>query len=340
MITTPLNLHIIFIISILFLSSNISALNLDGTTLLSFKQSLTFSQPSSSYLQDWNHTDSSPCSWSGVTCAPQTDSVISLVLPNTHLMGSIPNNFSHLQHLHVLDLSNNLINGTLPVSLYNMLRNLRVLNLSHNYLFGSVPSGFDNIEILDLSSNFFSGTLPLDFGGFKLNYLNLSNNKISGFLFPEFADKIPANAVIDLSFNSFRGAIPQTESLSKQNTDYFAGNLDLCGKPLKKTCIVPSSHSLPPNVSSVNPTTAAIAAIPRTAGKSNNHGGRKVNPGKIVAIVVGDVAAMVLFAVIFFYAFQIRKKRRNQNVKEIVEVKINESRTKSTPSMDKSTCKL
>ncbi|XP_071698613.1 receptor protein kinase-like protein At4g34220 [Rutidosis leptorrhynchoides] len=342
MITTPLNLHTTFffffffffiiIINFILFFPSIYALNIDGTSLLSFKQS----QPSS-LLQNWNHTDSTPCSWSGVTCAPHSGSVISLVLPSTNLVGSIPNDFARLQHLRVLDLSNNSINGTLPIPLYNMLRNLRALNLSHNYLFGSVPSGFDSIEMLDLSSNLFNGTLPLDFGGFKLNYLNLSNNKISGFLFPEFADKIPVSAVIDLSYNNFRGEIPQTESLSKQKEDNFAGNLDLCGKPLKKTCIVPSSHSIPPNVSSMNPATAAIAAIPKTAGKSNSHGGRKVDKGKIVAIVVGDVAAVVLFAVLFFYGYQIRKTKSNQNVKDILTVKIDESKTMSTPSSDKST---
>ncbi|KAI3700547.1 hypothetical protein L2E82_45180 [Cichorium intybus] len=82
-------------------------------------------------------------------------------------------------------------------------------------------------------------------------------------------------------------------SLYNQKEENYAGNLALCGKPLKKMCTVPTSHSIPTNVSTDGSATAAIAAMPKkTAGQSNNHGQLKVNPVKIAAIVVGDVAAM------------------------------------------------
>ncbi|KAI3769941.1 hypothetical protein L6452_01056 [Arctium lappa] len=330
MITTPpppLLLLLHFFSSISLLISSISALNSDATFLLSFKHSL-LSHPS--LLHNWNHTDPTPCSWTGVTCAPQTNSVITLHLPNSQLHGSIPNDLGRLHHLRSLDLSNNFINGTLPTSLFNCsnlqtlslssnlisgelpefvsrLQSLRFLNLSDNGFSGGVPGGFDSVEVLDLSSNMFNGGLPLDFGGWRLKYLNLSNNKLSGSVFPQFAENIPATAVVDLSFNNFTGQIPETLSFSNQKTENFEGNLDLCGKPLKKMCIVPSSLSIQPNVSS-----AAIAVIPKPAGKSNEHGGRKVKAGKIAAIVVGDVAAMVVLAVLFFYTCQFLKKKRNQ----------------------------
>nr|XP_043622868.1 receptor protein kinase-like protein At4g34220 [Erigeron canadensis] len=350
MITTSLFLHFIFSISILI--SSIYALNQDGTTLLSFKQNLLSYPPS--VFQTWNHTQPTPCSWSGVTCAPQTGSVIRLDLPNSRLTGSISNDIiSRLEHLRVLDLSNNSINGTLPISLFNisnletlalsynfisgelpemfnnMFHNIRVLNLSHNYLSGRVSSGFDTIEVLDLSYNFFNQKLPLDFGGFSLNYLNLSHNKVIGSLSPEFASKIPEIAIVDLSYNNFSGQIPQT--LSNMKSEYFDGNLNLCGKPLKKMCTVPSSHSLPPNVSLEYPSTAAIAAIPKTSEKSNDRGHGKVDIGKVVAIVVGDAAAVALFVVLIFYAYRIRKKKMNQNMKESMPVKIGESTSTYSP---------
>ncbi|KAL4555811.1 hypothetical protein LXL04_038439 [Taraxacum kok-saghyz] len=375
MTTTPLLHHLFFFLAIPLLLSSVSSLNSDGTILLSFKNSL-LSHPSS-LLQNWNHSDPTPCSWSGVTCAPQYGHVTSLLLPSSHLLGSIPDDFGRLQHLRALDLSDNSINGTLPISLFNCselqtlslssnfisgelpelisgLRSLRVLNLSHNgfvgklpesfsflknlnevtlnnnYFSGGVPGGFDSIEVLDLSSNLFNGTLPFDFGGGKLKYLNLSNNKLSGPVYQRFVENIPANAVVDLSFNSLTGQIPQMMSLSNQKEEYFAGNLDLCGKPLKKMCRIPSSHSIPTNVSSDGSATAAIAAIPKKSGQSNNHGGLKVKPEKITAIVIGDAAAVVLLACLFLYVYQFRKTKANQNEKEINIDKIEESKGHST----------
>ncbi|KAI3753088.1 hypothetical protein L2E82_25133 [Cichorium intybus] len=369
MTTTPLFHHFIFFVIPLLISS-ISALNSDGTILLSFKNSLL--SHSSSLFENWNHTDATPCSWSGVTCAPEYGPVISLVLRSSHILGSIPNDFGRLQYLRSLDLSDNSINGTLPISLFNCselqtlslssnyisgelpelisgLQSLRVLNLSHNgfvgklpkslsslkkltevrlnnnYFSGGVLGGFDYVEVLNLASNKFNGTLPFDFGGGRLNYLNLSNNLLSGPVYLKFAEMIPANAVVDLSFNKFTGQIPEMLSLYNQKEENFAGNLALCGKPLKKMCTVPTSHSIPTNVSSDGSATAAIAAIPKkTAGQSNNHGRLKVNPVKIAAIVVGDVAAMVLFAVLFFYAYQLRKTKTTQNPKEFKINKIEE----------------
>ncbi|CAH1450432.1 unnamed protein product [Lactuca virosa] len=365
MSTTPL-LHrfFFFFFAIPVLISSVSGLNSDGTILLSFKNSL-LSHPST-VLQNWNHADATPCSWSGVTCAPQYGYVTSLLLPSSHLLGSIPEDFGRLQHLRSLDLSNNAINGTLPISLFNCselqtlslssnfisgelpeliggLQSLQVLNLSHNgfigklpkslsslkklsqvslnnnYFSGSVLGGFDSVEVLDLSSNFFNGTLPLDFGGGRLKYLNLSNNKLSGPVYLTFAENIPANAVVDLSFNTLTGQIPEMLPLYNQKEEHFAGNLDLCGKPLKKMCTVPSSHSIPTNVTSDGSATAtaAIAAIPKTTRQSNTHGGQKVKPGKITAIVIGDIAAIVLLAVLFLYAYHFRKTKTNQNTKEI-----------------------
>ncbi|KAD3066412.1 hypothetical protein E3N88_34292 [Mikania micrantha] len=380
MIATPLLLHsIFFFFSVSLLISSISTLNLDGVTLISFKHFLLPHQ--SSLLQNWNQSDPNPCSWFGVTCAPQTGPVTGLSLPNSHLTGPIPDELARLPHLRVLDLSNNSINGTLPVSIFNCseletvylssnfisgelpeaihtlqnllalnlsnnrfsgklpeslgsLRNLTEVSLNNNLFSGGIPGGFDSVKVLDLSSNSFNGTLPLEFSGGSLNYLNLSNNKISGSVFPKFVENIPANAIVDLSFNNFTGEIPQT--LSDRKQDYFAGNLNLCGKPVNKTCTVPSSHSLPPNISSDGSATAtaAIAAIPKNAGDSEYHDGRKVNSWKIVAIVAGDVAGMMILAVIFFYAYQFRKKKPNENPKDIVTaaVKFDESKIIKTRS--------
>ncbi|KAG5625205.1 hypothetical protein H5410_010423 [Solanum commersonii] len=92
-------------------------LNIDGTLLLSFKYSVL--EDPLSILDNWDYNDATPCLWTGVTCAPDMFRVTSLVLPNSKLIGSIPEELGFIQHLHTIDLSNNFLNGTLPVSLLN-----------------------------------------------------------------------------------------------------------------------------------------------------------------------------------------------------------------------------
>ncbi|XP_027112556.2 probable LRR receptor-like serine/threonine-protein kinase At4g37250 [Coffea arabica] len=378
--------HILWCFSTLFLRLLLPslALNVDGTLLLSFKYSI-LNDPLS-VLDNWNYDDETPCLWTGVTCAqvetpfgtPAMFRVISLVLPNSKLLGSIPEDLGYIQHLRTLDLSGNFLNGTLPNSLFNAselqvlslssnaitgglpgfsgggLKNLKLLNLSdnalagnlppnlpslqeltvvslkRNFFSGTIPNGFLYVEVLDLSSNLLTGSLPLEFGGERLRYLNLSTNKLSGPVSPEFAKKIPANASINLSFNNLTGEIPESMALSNQQTESFRGNMDLCGKPLKKLCTVPSSLSAPPNISTTNSSAPAIAAIPQTidstplpsspgaaANAAQNQGQHRLKPGTIAGIAIGDLAGIGVLAIICLYVYQLRKRRADEGSKEI-----------------------
>lgn len=362
-------LSLIFTFSFLLVAP-IHGLTLDGSLLLSFKYSI-LSDPLS-VLDNWDYTDEIPCLWNGVICAevespfgtPDMYRVISLVLPNSQLLGSIPEELGLIPHLRNLDLSNNFLNGTLPTSLFNAselqslsisnndisgelsiqgkgLQNLKLLNLSNNafsghlppnlaalqklnvislqgnQFSGQIPSGFHYVQVLDLSSNLLNGSLPLAFGGENLKYLNFSSNKLSGFMPPDFAKKIPPNGTIDLSFNNLSGEIPDSMSLSNQRTESFKGNDELCGKPLKKICTVPSTLSIPPNLStsSIAP---AIAAIPQTidsnpstssTNSSQNQAHSRLKPGAIVGIVAGDLAGVGVLAIVSFYVYHLKKKR-------------------------------
>ncbi|KAK6151222.1 hypothetical protein DH2020_016154 [Rehmannia glutinosa] len=267
-----------------------------------------------------------------------------LNLSNNSINGSIPSSLFSASHLRVLDFSNNLISGGLP-ELVGKLRHLQVLNLSdnalsgnlpknlttlhnltavslkNNYFVGSIPGGFNSVEVLDMSSNLINGTLPPDFNGGNLSYLNISFNRLSGEIPPQFATKIPANATIDLSFNNLTGPIPESNIFFNQDTISYSGNPELCGKPLKNLCPIPSSvATLPNSSSSVPESPPAIAAIPKTIdsdpataapGGGNPPQVKKtgLRTGTILGIVIGDIAGIGILVLIFIYVYQLKKRK-------------------------------
>ncbi|CAL5324611.1 hypothetical protein CsSME_00003682 [Camellia sinensis var. sinensis] len=240
-----------------------------------------------------------------------------LDLSNNLISGDLPELVGGLTSLEFLNLADNALAGTIPGNLTNLV-NLTVVSLKNNYFSGSLPTGLNSVEVLDLSSNLINGSLPSNFAGNNLHYFNVSYNRLSGEIPSEFANKIPTNATIDLSFNNFTGEIPETSLFLDQETKSYGGNPELCGKPLKNLCPIPSSISTPPNGTA--PTSPpAIAAIPKsidsgpatTAPETANGSSRRsgLRPGTIVGIVVGDIIGVAILVMIFLYIYQLRKKR-------------------------------
>ncbi|KAJ9562379.1 hypothetical protein OSB04_007539 [Centaurea solstitialis] len=267
-----------------------------------------------------------------------------LDLSNNSINGSIPVSLYNATELRFLDFSNNLLSGELselargwrslefvnlsgnflagkvPESLAG-LPNLTVVSLKENYFHGRLPNGFGSVRFLDLSANFINGSLPKDFGSGSLAFLNVSHNNISGEIPREFANKMSLNTTIDLSFNNLTGAIPESGVFFNQKKGSFAGNKGLCGKPLSDLCLIPSSVSKPPEVSSPATSPPAIAAIPKTAdslsGNSSNTRSASPKPSfktsTIVGIVVGDLAGIAVLATIFIYILKRRNKKVDNN---------------------------
>ncbi|KAG9440346.1 hypothetical protein H6P81_020511 [Aristolochia fimbriata] len=244
-----------------------------------------------------------------------------LSLANNEISGELPELVAGLAALETLNLSDNAFTGKLPGSLSG-IRNLTVVSLSNNYFSGDIPTGLRKVQVLDLSSNLLNGSLGFNnFSGEGLKYLNLSSNRFSGEISPAFASGIPANATVDFSFNNFTGEIPS--GLTDQMEEAFAGNPNLCGKPLKSPCVIHSTRSNPPNETNSPP---AIAAIPRTLDNGGSpdgavgpaaagtpapqrgQGGMK--PGVIAGIVFGDLMGIGILAMVFLYVYQARKKKK------------------------------
>ncbi|PWA35614.1 leucine-rich repeat domain, L domain-like protein [Artemisia annua] len=114
-----------------------------------------------------------------------------------------------------MDLSSNKLVGEIPQELTTLV-GLLGLNLSHNHLDGVIPKGIGNMTSLfslDLSANILNGTIPLSIATLNfLSHLNLSQNSLSG--------RIPTGN--------------QLQTLT--DPSMYAGNRDLCGAPLTKTC--------------------------------------------------------------------------------------------------------
>ncbi|XP_065875025.1 probable LRR receptor-like serine/threonine-protein kinase At4g37250 [Euphorbia lathyris] len=230
-----------------------------------------------------------------------------LDLSNNLLAGEISESIGRLQNLQLLNLSDNALAGILP-STITTLSNLTVVSLKNNYFFGAIPSGFRVIQSLDLSSNLINGSLPRDFGGNNVRYLNISYNRLSGSIPSEFAAEIPFNATIDLSFNNLTGEIPDSTIFVNQKSDSFTGNPDLCGGESRNPCPIPSSPTSPP----------AIAAIPRTIASgpsetAHSSGDSGLKPGTIVGITVGDIVGVAILGTIFFYVYQLKRRKKVEN---------------------------
>lgn len=252
-----------------------------------------------------------------------------LSLADNEISGNLPEQFGKLQSLQVLNLSDNALMGNIPRNL-TLLLNLTIVSLSNNYLSGELPGGgFKNVELLDLGSNLLNGSLPSDLTGENLRYLNLTYNQFAGEIPTKLGSRLLSNVTLDLSFNNFSGEIPPSEAFIRQKAAAFVGNPDLCGKPLKILCTIPSTLSNPPNnTSPVAKSPPAFAAMPKTprgdfpgtasGGDEDSHSSAGLKPATIAAIAIGDLAGLgLLFILILFFHHSKKKQDQTREVKPI-----------------------
>ncbi|XP_024931324.3 putative leucine-rich repeat receptor-like serine/threonine-protein kinase At2g24130 isoform X2 [Ziziphus jujuba] len=136
--------------------------------------------------------------------------LVTLLLQENKLYGSIPPSIANLSSLMVLNLTTNLLNGTIPDEI-SQLSKLEQLFLSHNLFTSSIPKALGHMPhlgLLDLSHNKFSGEIPRSLGNLvRVNYLFLNNNLLSGKI-PSTLGKCTDLYKLDLSHNGLTGAIP------------------------------------------------------------------------------------------------------------------------------------
>uniref|UniRef100_A0A0D9X5C2 non-specific serine/threonine protein kinase n=1 Tax=Leersia perrieri TaxID=77586 RepID=A0A0D9X5C2_9ORYZ len=195
--------------------------------------------------------------------------ITKLKVYSLNVVGQIPEELQSLTYLNNLGISSNNFTGELPAELGN-LEKLEQMYIISSGFSGPFPSTFSklmNLRILWASDNDFTGKIPDYFGSLpnlqelrigdilngssslsfisnltSLNVLILRNCKISDNLGTVNFSKLAGLTLLDLSFNSITGHVPQSIlNLSKLGF-LFLGNNSLSGSlPYEKS---PSLNNL------------------------------------------------------------------------------------------------
>ncbi|XP_047320367.1 LRR receptor-like serine/threonine-protein kinase FLS2 [Impatiens glandulifera] len=137
--------------------------------------------------------------------------LIRVDLSYNHLEGPLPQ-FSS-SNINSLNLGNNMLNGTIPHNIGQLMPNLAVYDLSNNYLHGSIPCSMGNMTslyFLWLNNNNFVGEIPSLMGNMRsLSSLSLNNNSLVGKL-PSSMGNMSSLDELWLSNNKLVGEIPSS----------------------------------------------------------------------------------------------------------------------------------
>uniref|UniRef100_A0ACD5YTY4 Uncharacterized protein n=1 Tax=Avena sativa TaxID=4498 RepID=A0ACD5YTY4_AVESA len=165
-----------------------------------------------------------------------------LLLSRNKFEGQISSNLCHLQHLSIIDISHNILSGSIPPCIggipfkypdasvfgwpkastylfewlvdgiyfsyqsYYDLQGFTFTTKGNRYTYGR--NFFMSMSGIDLSANMLSGEIPQEIGNLNLiKSLNLSNNFITGPIPTTFANMSEIES-LDLSVNRLNGSIP------------------------------------------------------------------------------------------------------------------------------------
>ncbi|CAL2255804.1 unnamed protein product [Prunus armeniaca] len=135
-----------------------------------------------------------------------------LNLSSNNLSGELPDCWSHLETLVMVDLSNNAFSGKIPMTIGSLFQ-MQTLKLRSNRFVGELPSSLKNctsLEVIDLGDNKLSGPIPTWLGvSFKnLVILMLSTNHFNGSM-PSQLCHLTHIQIMDFSVNNISGSIPK-----------------------------------------------------------------------------------------------------------------------------------
>ncbi|KAF3435986.1 hypothetical protein FNV43_RR23078 [Rhamnella rubrinervis] len=152
-------------------------------------------------------------------------------LQGNEIEGEIPKSLGTLCNLKSLDLSSNKLSGTLEnlldsqvsCSNHNVFPALEELHLTNNLLEGPLPISlrqFPKLHLLSLENNLLTGTLPNLSPFSSLEWLSASNNTLDGSL-PESIGQLRNLTLFDVSSNSFSGVLSEAHLMNVSKLKYL-----------------------------------------------------------------------------------------------------------------------
>ncbi|XP_047973297.1 protein STRUBBELIG-RECEPTOR FAMILY 3-like isoform X1 [Salvia hispanica] len=293
-----------------------------------------------------------PPSWQGVECV--NANITALKLSGANLGGELPDDLGMFASIIDIDLSNNHIGGSIPISLPITLQNfflsdnqftgdipnslsslgqLKTLSLNNNQLTGSIPDAFEPITGLinmDLSWNSLTGVLPPSMRSLlALTSLHLQNNQLIGVL--DVLQDLPLTD-LNVENNLFSGPIP--------NKLLSIPSFRRAGNPFNTT-ILPSPPALPP----VSPTKAPSPQVAPSPG-SNAHGQivtplpqsggeeKKTTSNKITWIAVGGLVLILVLVFGLFLSISCCRRGRRSMEKSFKSNEIGHGNLSETHKQD------
>ncbi|KAJ0971460.1 hypothetical protein J5N97_019419 [Dioscorea zingiberensis] len=154
--------------------------------------------------------------------------IVSMSLKGQNLSGSLPAEFRWLRHLRKLDLSRNVLKGSVPNDWIGL--NLQQLSLMGNRLSGPFPPvllRMGSLINMSVEGNRFSGPIVPDLVKLvRVQRLSLSANEFTGELPELFFGKMTNLIDLRISGNNFSGKIPDfISNLTRLEKLHISGNL-------------------------------------------------------------------------------------------------------------------
>ncbi|XP_034901481.1 protein NSP-INTERACTING KINASE 1 isoform X1 [Populus alba] len=208
-------------------------------------------------LDNWDGDAVDPCSWTMVTCSPES-LVIGLGTPSQNLSGTLSPTIGNLTNLQTVLLQSNNITGPIPAEIERLSK----------------------LHTLDLSDNFFTGKIPSSLGHLRsLEYLRLNNNSLSGE-FPLSLANMTQLVLLDLSFNNLSGPVPRFPS----KTFSIAGNPLICPTGSEPECF---GTTLMPMSMNLNSTQTALPSDKPKSHKIAVAFGSSVGSASLIILGIG-----------------------------------------------------
>ncbi|CAN0918027.1 Probable LRR receptor-like serine/threonine-protein kinase At4g37250 [Linum grandiflorum] len=233
--------------------------------------------------------------------------------------GNLPLNLTSLQNLTHLSLSNNYFTGGLPSG----FDSVQVLELSSNLINGSLPPHFGgkSLRYFNVSYNRLSGSIPQEFS------VEIPGNATLDLSFNNLTGEIPHSTVF---FN-------QKSNFFSGNSDLCGRpTVNPCPTPSSSPLVNSSAPTSPPALAVIPNTVTSSHANSAPDDEKGQSNSNRLRTGTIVGIVLGDVTGVAILFVVFFYVYCFIQRRKKKKIETEILNDVRMTKDDSTSSSSSS----